>query len=151
MTYPQIKNLRIMRDFKQEYVAAYLDISQPEYSRLETGTRTARAKEMEKLAQLYGIRIDQLMQSEVAVEVASSITRPFKRSDAIPRDIVDRLIDNNGELLRNLIDHQSKTERIIDKLFTFIERKSGSEVAYREMASMSPVNEEFNNLRTTDK
>ena len=46
MMYPQIKNLRIMRDFNQEYVAAYLDISQPEYSRLETGTRTARAKEM---------------------------------------------------------------------------------------------------------
>jgi hypothetical protein len=84
-------------------------------------------------------------------EVATSIAKPFKRSDAIPRDIVDRLIDNNGELLRNLIDHQSKTEKIIDKLFSFIERKSGSEVAYREMTSMSPVNEEFNNLRTNDK
>jgi hypothetical protein len=106
---------------------------------------------LERLAELYGIRVDQLMNNEKAIEVASSsVIKPFRRSESVPKEIVDRLIDNNGELLRNLLEHQVKTDRIIDKLFHFIEKRS-SDSTYYEVSQPSPVNEEFNNLRTTEK
>ncbi|MEZ4799021.1 MAG: helix-turn-helix domain-containing protein [Flavobacteriales bacterium] len=141
MNYPQIKNLRIMRDFKQEYVATFLGMSQPEYSRLETGARSPRAIELQQLAQLYSVRPDQLLQNESITEVASSsVARPFRRTDAVPRDIVDRLIDNNDELLKSVLESQSKTEKIIDKLINFLDRKSN----YQEYIPSGPVNEDRN-------
>lgn len=141
MNYPQIKNLRIMRDFKQEYVATFLGMSQPEYSRLETGARSPRAIELQQLAQLYSVRPDQLLQSESITEVASSsVARPFRRTDAVPRDIVDRLIDNNDQLLKSVLESQSKTEKIMDKLIHFLDRKSN----YQEYISSGPVNEDRN-------
>lgn len=141
MNYPQIKNLRIMRDFKQEYVATFLGMSQPEYSRLETGARSPRAIELQQLAQLYSVRPDQLLQNDNITEIASSsVARPFRRTDAVPRDIVDRLIDNNNDLLKSVLDSQSKTEKIIDKLINFLDKKSG----YQEYIPSGPVNEDRN-------
>lgn len=141
MHYPQIKNLRLIKDFKQEYVANFLGMSQPEYSRLESGARTARAQELQKLAQLYGIRVDQILQNDVNVELSTVSSKPFRRNDAVPRDIVDRLLENNDELLKSLLEHQTKSERIIDRLMGFLDRKSGSETFYKEFPLSGPVNE----------
>jgi transcriptional regulator with XRE-family HTH domain len=141
MHYPQIKNLRLIKDFKQEYVANYLGMSQPEYSRLESGARTAKAQELQKLAQLYGIRVDQILQNDVNVELSTISSKPFRRNDAVPRDIVDRLLENNDELLKSLLEHQTKSERIIDRLIGFLDRKSGSESLYKDFPLSGPVNE----------
>lgn len=127
MYYPQIKNLRLIRDYKQEYVASYLGMSQPEYSRLETGTRNVRAMEIQQLAQLYGVRPDQIMQSEISLDTNSSSGRPYRRSEAVPKEIVDRLIANNGELLKTVLDNQNKTERIIERLMAFLDTNVKSE------------------------
>jgi transcriptional regulator with XRE-family HTH domain len=147
MAYPQIKNLRLIRDFKQEYVAEFLGMSQPEYSRLETGARSPRAAEIQQLAALYGVRSDQIMQQEISTELHSGMTRPFRRSDAIPRDIVDKLIDNNGELLRTVLEQQQKSERLIEKLMSFIESKPLPDRPYKEFSSFSPVNEDSNSTQ----
>lgn len=141
MLYPQIKNLRLIKDFKQEYVANYLGMSQPEYSRLESGARTAKAQELQKLAQLYGVRVDQILQNDVNVELSTISSKPFRRNDAVPRDIVDRLLENNDELLKSLLEHQTKSERIIDRLIGFLDRKSGSESLYKDFPLSGPVNE----------
>jgi transcriptional regulator with XRE-family HTH domain len=141
MHYPQIKNLRLIKDFKQEYVANFLGMSQPEYSRLESGARAAKAQELQKLAHLYGIRVDQILQNDVNVELSTVSSKPFRRNDAVPRDIVDRLLENNDELLKSLLEHQTKSERIIDRLIGFLNRKSGSEALYKEFPLSGPVNE----------
>ena len=141
MHYPQIKNLRLIKDFKQEYVANFLGMSQPEYSRLESGARAAKAQELQKLAHLYGIRVDQILQNDVNVELSTVSSKPFRRNDAVPRDIVDRLLENNDELLKSLLEHQTKSERIIDRLIGFLDRKSGSESLYKDVPLSGPVNE----------
>ncbi|MFO0359638.1 MAG: helix-turn-helix domain-containing protein [Flavobacteriales bacterium] len=141
MHYPQIKNLRLIKDFKQEYVANFLGMSQPEYSRLESGARAAKAQELQKLAHLYGIRVDQILQNDVNVELSTVSSKPFRRNDAVPRDIVDRLLENNDELLKSLLEHQTKSERIIDRLIGFLDRKSGSESLYKDFPLSGPVNE----------
>lgn len=142
MAYPQIKNLRLIRDFKQEYVAEFLGMSQPEYSRLETGARSPRAAEIQQLAALYGVRSDQIMMQEISTEIHSGMSRPFRRSDAIPRDIVDKLINNNSDLLKTVLEQQQKSERLIEKLMSFIESKPAPDKVYREFTSFSPVNED---------
>jgi transcriptional regulator with XRE-family HTH domain len=141
MHYPQIKNLRLIKDFKQEYVATFLGMSQPEYSRLESGGRTAKAQELQKLAQLYGVRIDQIMQHDMNIELSTVSSKPFRRNDAVPRDIVDRLLENNDELLKSLLEHQTKSERIIERLMGFLDRKSASESLYKDFPLSGPVNE----------
>jgi transcriptional regulator with XRE-family HTH domain len=48
-----LKEYRMKLGLKQEYVAQYLSVSQPVYSRIECGMRQLRAYELEKLAELY--------------------------------------------------------------------------------------------------
>lgn len=141
MHYPQIKNLRLIKDFKQEYVANFLGMSQPEYSRLESGGRMAKAQELQKLAQLYGVRIDQIMQHDMNIELSTVSSKPFRRNDAVPRDIVDRLLENNDELLKSLLEHQTKSERIIERLIGFLDRKAVGESFYKDFPLSGPVNE----------
>lgn len=140
--YPNIKNLRLIRDYKQEYVANYLGMSQPEYSRLESGVRSVRAEDIQKLSQLYSVRPDQLLQMENAKEFSTAGGKASRRVDAVPRDIVDKLVENNTTLLKSVMDYQSKTERIIDKLIAFLERRPGSETLYTEPPLKTSVSEQ---------
>lgn len=139
--YPNIRNLRLIRDYKQEYVAGYLGMSQPEYSRLETGTRSVRAQDVQKLAQLYSVRPDQILQTEPTGEFSTVPGRPYRRNDTVPREIVDRLIESNGELLKSVLEYQSKTERIIDKLMSFLDKKPAPETFYPEVPLRNSLND----------
>jgi hypothetical protein len=39
------------------------------------------------------------------------------------------------------LEHQTKSERIIDRLIGFLDRKSGSESLYKDFPLSGPVNE----------
>jgi transcriptional regulator with XRE-family HTH domain len=140
--YPNIKNLRLIRDYKQEYVANYLGMSQPEYSRLETGMRSVRAEDIHKLSQLYSVRPDQLLQIDNAKEFSTNSNKASRRGDAVPRDIVDKLVENNTTLLKSVMEYQAKTERIIDKLIDFLDRRPGSETLCTDLPLNSRVNDQ---------
>lgn len=51
----KVRNLRIKRNWRQEYVANELNISQSTYSALENGTSTLTIERAEALAELHGI------------------------------------------------------------------------------------------------
>jgi transcriptional regulator with XRE-family HTH domain len=58
-THETIKNLRMSASYNQWYVAKELNISQPEYSKLENGKRKKISVEIvKKLSDLYNIDID---------------------------------------------------------------------------------------------
>jgi transcriptional regulator with XRE-family HTH domain len=58
-THETIKNLRLNANLNQWYVAKELNISQPEYSKLENGKRKKISVELvKKLSDLYNIDID---------------------------------------------------------------------------------------------
>ena len=62
-TLPQnLKNIRKAHSYTQDYVASALGIARQTYSHYETGKRTPDAETLYKLAGLYNISIDDIMQ-----------------------------------------------------------------------------------------
>ncbi|MBQ6931101.1 MAG: helix-turn-helix transcriptional regulator [Clostridia bacterium] len=56
--YPRLKDLREDNDYSQSYVADYLNIKQPQYSRYERGLRDIPTDILIKLALLYNPTTD---------------------------------------------------------------------------------------------
>ena len=56
--YPRLKDLREDNDYSQSYVADYLNIKQPQYSRYERGLRDIPTDILIKLALLYNTTTD---------------------------------------------------------------------------------------------
>lgn len=56
--YPRLRDLREDRDFSQQYVAEYLSMKQPQYSRYERGLRDIPTDILIKLAKLYNTSTD---------------------------------------------------------------------------------------------
>ena len=59
--YPRLKDLREDNDFSQQYVADYLQMKQPQYSRYERGFRDLPTDVLIKLAQLYKTSTDYIL------------------------------------------------------------------------------------------
>ncbi len=59
--YPRIKDLREDNDFSQEFVAKYLKMKQPQYSRYERGIRDIPTDILIKLAKLYKTSTDYIL------------------------------------------------------------------------------------------
>mgnify|MGYP003302641514 FL=1 len=61
MPYERIRNLRVDRGYTQKQVAEYLNIKQNTYSQYETGVLYYSLEMVGKLADLYGVSVDYLM------------------------------------------------------------------------------------------
>ena len=59
--YPRLKDLREDHDFSQKYIADYLDMKQPQYSRYEQGLRDIPTDVLIKLALLYNTSTDYIL------------------------------------------------------------------------------------------
>lgn len=59
--YPRLKDLREDNDMTQEYVAEYLGIKQPQYSRYERGLRDIPTDLLIRLAILYKTSTDYIL------------------------------------------------------------------------------------------
>ena len=61
MRYERIRNLRIDKGYTQKQVAQYLNIKQNTYSQYEIGVLNYPLEAVGKLADLYGVSVDYLM------------------------------------------------------------------------------------------
>lgn len=61
MRYRRIRDLREDFDYKQKYVAQYLNCAQATYSRIENGDRELSTEVLIKLSQLYNVSTDYLL------------------------------------------------------------------------------------------
>lgn len=59
--YPRLKDLREDHDFSQKYIADYLDMKQPQYSRYEQGLRDIPTDVLIRLALLYNTSTDYIL------------------------------------------------------------------------------------------
>lgn len=59
--YPRLKDLREDHDFSQQYVANFLQMKQPQYSRYERGLRDIPTDVLIRLARLYNTSTDYLL------------------------------------------------------------------------------------------
>lgn len=59
--YRRLKDLREDHDFSQNFVAQYLDMKQPQYSRYERGIRDIPTDVLIRLAKLYNTTTDYIL------------------------------------------------------------------------------------------
>ncbi len=58
----KLRDLREDNDYTQEYVADYLNVSQRAYSHYENGTRNISVELLMKLADLYNVSLDFILE-----------------------------------------------------------------------------------------
>ena len=59
--YPRIRDLREDHDYSQQFVADYLGMKQPQYSRYERGLRDVPTDVLIRLAELYKTSTDYIL------------------------------------------------------------------------------------------
>lgn len=64
----KLKELRKAYGYTQDYVASFLGVVRQTYSHYETGQRTPNSETLFKLAGLYGISVDDLLQLTIALD-----------------------------------------------------------------------------------
>lgn len=116
--FPNIKALRLRNNFKQEYVADVLGMSQPEYSKIETGSRRIEIAVLKELCKLYDVELEVLMRTQSTLEdlALESLGVSARLAQPVNHEVMERLMDNYSSLLQNYITQQKMQEKIIDRL-----------------------------------
>ena len=73
----RIKELRKAHGYTQDYVASALNISRQSYSHYETGKRSTNPEILFKLAGLYNVSVDDLLQISIDVDRNESYDAPI--------------------------------------------------------------------------
>jgi len=101
-----IKNIREKKGLLQKEVTTYLNLDKSAYSKLEKGSREIKVTELQKLAKLFSMSIDDIVNyegdlpSEVSLknETATEQNRLFNELDDDDRQtvltIVDKMLTN---------------------------------------------------------
>jgi len=88
----KIRELREKNNLSQAYLASYLGLSRPTYVLIEQGKRELRLQEAKRLASLFGMTVDQLVQADYSgPKVILEKAEPYGRSEnQRTRIIMDR-------------------------------------------------------------
>ncbi len=114
MLYPKIRELRILHDYKQDYVANALGMSQPEYSRMENGHRHARIEDLRKLSTIYSVSLSALLLREPEGQYQP---RPGSRAASYHSQMqVTALLAQQEEMIAHLLEKQHQTEEYLKEI-----------------------------------
>jgi transcriptional regulator with XRE-family HTH domain len=58
-----IKNIRELKNFSQEYMASEIDVSQPTYARIENGTTIPKVDRLQRIAEVLEVDLSTLLSS----------------------------------------------------------------------------------------
>jgi transcriptional regulator with XRE-family HTH domain len=100
-----IKNIREEKNFKQIEVATHIGVDKSAYSKVEKGLRSITVEELQKMAQLFNMTTDQILNYD----------------GKIPKEVTieDKTTIEQMQLLQQLEEEDKKTVfRIIDKMLT---------------------------------
>ena len=104
-----IKVIRELKNYTQDYVAGQLNVSTPTYSNIETGKTEVTLSRLEQLAQIFEVDYLQILSLDRSEML--NIVRPGTNSEAHPR---------NGHcceaLLRQLHIKDEQINRLLDIL-----------------------------------
>lgn len=118
--YPQIKRYRLDARYKQEYVAYTLQISQPQYSKLENGQRLPSTEEILRLAQLYNVTTDELLLHEAKIDYVNRKSR-FRSNNNSAVEF-EHLLEENERLYKVLVDYVQRSEQMLKRISDVIDR-----------------------------
>ena len=100
-----IKKIREEKGLLQKQVASYIEVDKSTYSKIEKGLRDVTVIELHKMAQLFNMTVDQIIELE----------------DDMPKAVVleDKTEDERFKLINQLDEEDKNTVlKIIDKMLT---------------------------------
>jgi transcriptional regulator with XRE-family HTH domain len=100
-----IKAIRENKSLKQIEVATYIGVDKSAYSKIEKGTRSITIEELQKMAQLFNMTTDQILNYD----------------GNMPKEVImeDKTVVEQMRLIQELDEEDKQTVfRIIDKMLT---------------------------------
>lgn len=120
-----IKDLRLKRNFTQDYLAKKLNISRPTYLQIEKGNRDLTIPEAEQLASIFNLsREDFLNQKEVSIKVSIKPDIKPKESTiriSVPQKNIRKFKEVLLYILAKVGNKSNVGESVINKLLYFID------------------------------
>lgn len=96
---PKIKRLRELKQIKQEDMAHRMGMSQPSYSRLESGETKVDISKLEKIAQIMELKLEEILS--------------FDEKQVF--NIYNNTHSNNGYIYNNVEEVKFLKEQILEK------------------------------------
>lgn len=123
-----LKSLREKSRFTQEYVARMIGVSRPTYMRFESGAGDLPMSAMKKMAELFNLSVDDLLNAEKVQTPEVTIEKQSKRSAKMPNiriNVPQKNLKKFKEVLLYILDKVGAKPNIgetaIYKLLYFID------------------------------
>ncbi|MDP4009429.1 MAG: DUF4065 domain-containing protein [Candidatus Shapirobacteria bacterium] len=120
-----IKQLRLKNNFNQSFVAEHISVSRPTYLEIEKGTRDLTITEAQKLADLFGLSLDSLLNQNEIVTVVDDQKTVIKKHDDIRISIPQNNLEKFKQVLLYILTKVGSKPNIgetaIYKLLYFID------------------------------
>ncbi|MDD3896926.1 MAG: DUF4065 domain-containing protein [Candidatus Peribacteraceae bacterium] len=123
-----IHQQRTSRNLTQEYLASQLKISRPTYVQIERGQRELTISEAQKLAEVFGMTMDDFLHEREealpVVEIAQAKKKPMPKAEIrinIPQEKADKFEQTLLYILRKIGGKPNIGQTVLYKLLYFID------------------------------
>jgi len=123
-----LKKLRQEHDISQEFLAKKIDVSRPTYAQIESGARDMSVKEAQKLAQFFGLSLENFLagkkipKSKVKLGKAKKIKiQKLEARDSVPQEKVEKFKEVLLYILERIGARPNIGEAVVCKLMYFID------------------------------
>lgn len=99
-----IKKLRLNNTFSQTFVANHINVSRPTYLQIEKGSRELTITEAQKLADLFGLSLDSLLNQNEISGVVDNKKSVIKKHDDIRISIPQNNLDKFKQVLLYILN-----------------------------------------------
>jgi len=123
-----LKKLRQENNVSQEFLAKKIGISRPTYAQVESGARDMSVKEAQKLAQFFGLSLENFLVGKKVPEPKVELEKVKKKKiqkieprDSVPREKVEKFKEVLLYILERIGARPNIGEAVVCKLMYFID------------------------------
>ncbi|MEA3273111.1 MAG: DUF4065 domain-containing protein [Patescibacteria group bacterium] len=123
-----LKKLRQEQDVSQEFLAEKIGVSRPTYAQIESGARDMSVKEAQKLAQFFGLSLENFLAGKKIPELKVKLEKSkkpkiqkFKTRVSVPQEKVEKFKEVLLYILERIGARSNIGEAVVCKLMYFID------------------------------
>ncbi len=123
-----LKKLRQEQNISQEFLAKKIGVSRPTYAQIESGTRDMSVKEAQKLAQFFGLSLEDFLANKNTPKIKVKLEKSQKPNTqkqepriSVPQEKVDKFKEVLLYILEKIGARPNIGEAVVCKLMYFID------------------------------
>lgn len=89
----KVAQLRKLRDWTQEHLAQRMSVHKSHVSRWESGQMALKLETLERLAEVFGVSLDELTNNSPAVPGSTQFLQDFEALNEDDRNVVRKVLD----------------------------------------------------------